>query len=224
MPIKDKDEAVDRYTKRFAEFGYSPKSLGWDKGKQEIRFNVLTSKFNFQNKSILDIGCGFGDLNLTLEKRTGNSYRYLGIDIVEDFVYQARSRWKSENIEFSCQEFLSSEIDREIDISICSGILNFKLNEINNYDYFEAILKKSFEVSSEGVALDFLSDQADFYDENLFYFSPPKVIEIAQHYTKNIILRHDYMPFEFCLILFKNAEFSKEDTVFDRYKSEDFVL
>ena len=46
----DKRNVIERYVKRYKEFGYSPKSLGWDKGKQDIRFDILTSFYNFNNK------------------------------------------------------------------------------------------------------------------------------------------------------------------------------
>lgn len=66
LPEKDIADTVARYSKRFGEFGYSPKSLGWNKGKQDIRFEILTSLYNFHDKTILDAGCGFGNLNQTL--------------------------------------------------------------------------------------------------------------------------------------------------------------
>ena len=47
---RDLDKVKERYTQRYNEFGYSPKTLGWIKGKQNIRFNSLTSEYNFENK------------------------------------------------------------------------------------------------------------------------------------------------------------------------------
>ena len=42
----DKKKVISRYTERYNKFGYDPKSLGWDKGKQDIRFDVLTLTIN----------------------------------------------------------------------------------------------------------------------------------------------------------------------------------
>ena len=51
-----------RYNARLIKHGCSPKTLGWSGKKQQIkRFEKFNSILNFQNKSILDIGCGFGD-------------------------------------------------------------------------------------------------------------------------------------------------------------------
>lgn len=52
-----------RYAKRLTEFGYDPKTLGWNSGKQQERFQVLTSFVPPEAcGSVLDVGCGFGDL------------------------------------------------------------------------------------------------------------------------------------------------------------------
>lgn len=53
----------ERFTERYELHGYSPLSLGWDSTQsQQVRFRKLISAINFDSKSILDIGCGFGDL------------------------------------------------------------------------------------------------------------------------------------------------------------------
>jgi SAM-dependent methyltransferase len=223
LPNKDKDEAISRYTERFNNYGYSPKSLGWNKGKQEIRFDVLLSKFHLENKSFLDIGCGFGDLNSFLDQKT-NTYQYLGIDLVGDFVDFAAKKWDKEYQKFICDDFLKVNIVEDIDISIASGIFNHKLLGINNYEYFELVLKKSFLLSNQGVAFDFLSDKVDYKEDNLFYFNPEKVLSIAYKYSSNLFLRNDYMPFEFSVVLFKDSNFDSTDTVYKRFKSSEFIL
>ena len=38
----DREQTINRYNKRFKEFGYDPKSLGWGiKGRQKERFKIL---------------------------------------------------------------------------------------------------------------------------------------------------------------------------------------
>ena len=60
-----------RYEGRYRKHGYDPRTLDWDKGKQAMRFSILTSQYDFHRKEVLDIGCGFGDLNQTLSVATG---------------------------------------------------------------------------------------------------------------------------------------------------------
>ena len=82
LPQTEQDAIIERYSRRFEEHGYDPKTLEWDKGKQQIRFTILTSQYEFRGKEVLDIGCGFGDLNQVLEHRAGSEYKYQGVDLV----------------------------------------------------------------------------------------------------------------------------------------------
>lgn len=210
---------TDVYTERYKEFGYSPKTLGWVKGKQNYRFDVLTSQADLRGKHILDIGCGFGDLNKCLEVKF-KEYSYYGIDIVPILITEAREKYKSSeniNIEFECGDFLKKQYSRKFNYALASGIFNYKLENQDNYEYVEAVLAKALELCDEGIAFDFLSDTADQRHPHNFYFNPGKVLSIAYKYTRNIVMRSDYMPFEFAIFLFKDDSFEVSNTMFKRY-------
>lgn len=220
MPEIDKNIVVDRYSKRYKQFGYSPKALGWDKGKQDLRYHILFEEFNLENKSILDIGCGFGDANKIISQKTKN-YTYLGIDIVEDLINEARKVYKNrDNINFIIDDFLNTKLNNQFDIVVASGIFNFKLQKEDNYIFIESFMKKAFKLANEGFAFDFLSDKVDFQYEHTFHSSPLKILEMGYKLSKNIILKNHYMPFEFALVVFKDTSFTKEDTIFKRFKNE----
>jgi SAM-dependent methyltransferase len=219
MPFtkKDIDNVIERYTKRYNEFGYSPKSLGWDKGKQDIRFDILSSLYNFENKHILDIGCGFGDFIKTISKKT-KDYKYTGIDIVESLIFEANKQFKGENINFINKNILDFETNTVYDYAISSGIFNHKISENNNYEFIELVIKKTLSICKDGLAFDFLSDKVDFQLEHTFHSSPEKILSIAYKYSRNVVLRNDYMPFEFSIFIFNDDSFQKKDTVFNLFK------
>lgn len=219
LPDKDRAETIKRYSERYREFGYSPKSLGWNKGKQDIRFEILTSLYNCKGKTILDIGCGFGDLNKTLAAHCADQYRYIGIDLVPDLLQEAGSRYGSDTVHFVEGDFLEAKFDESPDFAIASGIFNHKLQDAENYALIEATMIKAFDLCNDGFAFDFLSDKVDYTLEHTFHSSPEKILSIAYRLSKNVVLRNDYMPFEFSIFLFKDFSFSIEDTVFNRYKS-----
>lgn len=50
---EDKKWHIDHYSEMYDDFGYGPKALGWTKGKQDIRFDVLTSQIDLTDKRIL---------------------------------------------------------------------------------------------------------------------------------------------------------------------------
>ena len=218
LPDRDRRSTIDRYDARYAEFGYDPKTLGWDKGKQELRFEVLTSQYDFAERTVVDIGCGFGDLNHHLRGRYGDGYRYVGIDLVDSLVQDGRRRYERPGVEFLVGDFLSLERADGFDYAVASGIFNHRLEAMDNYEYIEAVLSRAFALCRDGLAFDFLSDKVDYPLEHTFHSNPERVLGMAYGLTRNVVLRNDYMPFEFTLFLFKDDSFSPEDTTFTRYE------
>lgn len=226
MSIDKEDESywVSEYEKKYAQFGYNPSSLGWSKGKQEIRFEVLSSMFDMGYKSFLDIGCGFGDYVYYLENMYKNEknggFSYYGVDLVKSFIDEAKKRTrKKSNVWFEQINFLDLNSPMSADYAIASGIFNFKFDNTDNYKYIEAVMKKAFDCASEAIAFDFLSDKVDYELEHTFHSSPSAILEMAYQLSRNVVLRNDYMPFEFAVFVFKDDSFEKKDTVFNRFKA-----
>lgn len=214
----DYTEINSFYTSRYKQWGYSPKSLGWDKGNQHVRFDVLTSHYCFEQKSVLDIGCGFGDLVNVLSQKS-SQFDYVGIDLSEDFVQKARELHPSPYCKFFAQDILTFSPQEKFHYAIASGTFNLKLSGVNQYEFIEDVIKKTLQLCTDGFAFDFLSDKVDYQKEETFHFSPEKILSIAYKYSRNVMLRNDYMPFEFSLFLFKDDSFEKHDTLFCRYKN-----
>jgi SAM-dependent methyltransferase len=213
---KDIQEISSRYEKRYQEHGYNPRTLDWDKGKQDLRFSLLTSQYDFHNKEVLDIGCGFGDLNRALSAAAGGYYRYLGIDVTPSLLSEARSRYGNDQVHFVCGDFLALDIP-EADYAIASGIFNLKLQEGDNSVFIEQVMRKTFSLCRAGFAFDFLSDKVDFRKENTFHSSPEKILALAYSLSRNVILLNNYMPFEFSVFVFRNDSFDPKRTIFRRW-------
>ncbi|MCM1125490.1 MAG: class I SAM-dependent methyltransferase [Lachnospiraceae bacterium] len=220
----DTERVYDFFNSNHKKYGYSPKSLGWIKGKQNIRFAELTRFFNLSIPfAILDIGCGFGDINKYFVQKNITNYTYHGIDLVEGIVNAANDIYKGQpNISFSCGEFLTDMSDcQKYDYVIASGIFNFQMNDIDNYVNVEEILKKSLSICNPNgaVSFDFQSDKADYFADNgvSFYNSPEKILSIAYKYSRNVALNNLYMPFEFSLTVFKDDSFAKSNLVFNKF-------
>lgn len=68
-----------------------------------------------------------------------------------------------------------------------------------------------FDSCSKGVAVDFISRYVDFRNRDVFYAEPEVVFKFCKSLTKRIILRSDYMPFEFCVYLYKDDSKTKNN-------------
>ena len=216
LPKQSAGEQRDRYLEWWQEYGATPAGLAWNKGKQAIRFDVLLDFFDLEGQRLLDVGCGFGDLNKAIQFRTEN-YRYLGIDLVAPYLEEAEKRYGGDKIAFRQSEFLAAKFPPEFDIGIASGTFNFAMEGIDQYEYLSASMGKMLELCTEGIAIDMLSDRVNFKREGSFYYSPIKVLELALSYSRNVQIRHDYLPFEFAVAVFRNDSFDDQSTVFTRH-------
>ncbi|MBP2033802.1 SAM-dependent methyltransferase [Clostridium algifaecis] len=214
---KDMEYLKEKYESSFKENGFSPKSVLWTEEKQKIRFEALISEFNLENKSILEFGCGFGDINKILKDRYKN-YEYLGVDLVEDFIKTGRKNYGSTKIKYECGDFLSKNFNKKFDYIIESGIFNLKLKMMDNYDFIQQSINKAFELFNEAIAFNFVTERVNFKDDGSYYINPEKVLEIAYRYSKKIILKNNYMPFDYTMIIYKDDSYD-ENAVFNAYKN-----
>ncbi len=207
---KEKEKIIERYTSRFNEYGYSPKTLGWGKGgRQGIRFEVLTSPVDPSAlTSVLDVGCGFADYYDFIKER-GFCGAYTGVEVVG--VLADKARELHPEAEIIDDEFMGVDKDGGYDLAIGSGIFNARCHE-DMEGYVKETLEKMLELSSV-VAVDFMSTHVDYMQEGAYHADPSAMMTTARSLTKRFVLRCDYMPYEFALILFKDDEIG-EDNVF----------
>jgi SAM-dependent methyltransferase len=213
---KDKDKVISRYTERFDQYGHSQQAVGWGvKGKQDLRFKILSDYWSLEGKRILDIGAGFGDLYPYLKSFGIKSY--YGLDLVPSLVEKGNEIY-GRDPEFTLTEenILESEFQGEFDIAFISGTFNFKLLNGNNYEFIEAVLKKTMEVCKEGVCANFITDRVDYNEELIFNSNPEKIMTICLKLTRNFCFKQDIFPFEFSVFLNKDDSFS-ENTIFNKY-------
>ena len=167
---------------------------------------------------MLDIGCGFGDLNQVLEHRAGGNYEYHGVDLVPVLLEQGKELYEAENIHFVCADILAENFMGDYDYAVASGLFNFKFRDASNYDFIEAVMHKALSICRDGLAFDFLSDKVAYQSSETFHSSPERILSMAYKHSRNVVLRNDYMPFEFAVFINKDSSFKTEDTVFNHYK------
>lgn len=208
------EQMISRYSKRYNELGYNVKTLGWgSKEQQDYRFFQTLSELDFDGgKSVIDIGCGFGDYFALLLASNKKISQYTGWDINGDLISEAQKIWSgSENASFAVKNISTTQkIDEKADIAVMLGVLNLNLNGIlDNYEYSFRLIKNAFECVNEVLVVDFLSTQytAEYPVESfVFYHDPVKMLEFALTLSSNVVLKHNYSPIpqkEFMLFIYK---------------------
>lgn len=214
----DRLDYIKRYEKRLSEFGYDPQTLGWGKeGKQEIRFGILGSLAMREPKSsVLDVGCGFADFYKFLRLH-GWKGQYTGIDIVPGLLAEARKQHP--DIRLLQADIGSDDFSIENhDYVIASGIMNATLPSGQTEQNIIRNLKQMFRIANKAVCVDFMTTHVDFQKPGAWHTSPAWILGIGYEMTPRVMLRNDYMPYEFSLFLFRNHSINSRN-VFEEYES-----
>jgi len=205
-----KKEIIKRYNERLKKYGHDPRTLGWFKGRQPIRFKVITQIGDLNNSSILDVGCGFGDLYDFLIKNY-RGIEYVGYDINPNLIQTAKKTHP--NVCFEVKDILQEKLKEKFDYVVSSGLFEFRFPDSTSFT--RNMLRGMFESCKKGVAADFMSTYADFEEKNAFYANPEDIFRFCKTLSKRVSLRHDYMPFEFCIYIYKNDSINERNVFTD---------
>lgn len=209
MKAQDKAEYIQRYEARLQQFGYSPETLGWGKhGRQDVRFGVLAEyALRDRESSVLDVGCGFADLYDFLRHR-GWAGRYVGMDVVPGLLSVARERHPT--LELQMADITEAEGLGSFDYVISSGTFNAQLVAQDNREHIERALRAMFFAATQAVCADFLSTYVDFQKPGAWHSDPAWIFSFAKTLSRRVTLRHDYMPFEFSVFIFRDDEVTEQ--------------
>lgn len=139
--------------------------------------------------SILDIGCGPGKLLEYLGNRqdTGRIGQYSGIDLLPEFIDEARLRFGAGNISFTCGNFLEmpSEAWEKKPLVLACGVL---VHHVEDYeDYVKTFIQRMVSVSDNTVAFNLITDVDPGSENYDFPYIPGKPRPIDRNILKDIL-------------------------------------
>lgn len=196
---QDLEKNINFYSNLIEKYGVDVKSLNWgSKQSQELRFKVLSQIGDMTNKSVLDVGCGLGDL---YEYLTKNHIKceYKGIDITPKMVQMAKKRFPG--ADFEVKNILEESFGQEYDYIFASGI--FYLVEYEPFVFMQKMVTKMFELARIGVAFNSLSTWASRKENNEFYANPSEVLDFCKSLSTKVVINHSYHQADFTVFLYK---------------------
>tara|TARA_Y100000034_G_scaffold133997_1_gene201219 strand:- start:1499 stop:2131 length:633 start_codon:yes stop_codon:yes gene_type:complete len=170
---------------------------------QEVRFSIIENAFDFRNASVLDVGCGQGDLFHHLFKY---KIDYTGIDASPKMVEHAKAkpvRWgeKGEFIEVDLLNFKKE--NSSYDYVVACGLFSIQVgdNSLEQYHYIQSSINKMFEMCRVGFFVNFLSTEVhpDFRHDEFFYYDPVKILAMCNERTHKISYDHTTYDHEFMI-------------------------
>jgi SAM-dependent methyltransferase len=199
---------VSRYSERYHKLGKHVQTLGWGSEEQQFyRFSQVLRAVDLNDRSVLDIGCGFGDFLTSCKSAGCKLEHYTGWDINPDLIAEAKQQHPSSD--FSVLNLAEQEdLSPVAGVGVMLGVLNLNFKErYDNMSFSKMMIQKAFSAVSETLVVDFLSlyHSSDYPKEDfVFYHNPCVMLAFALELTPNARLFHDYAPIpqkEFMLVL-----------------------
>lgn len=199
-------KSLNIYKQKFKEFGVSPQALQWkSKGAAHQRFRQFWSEIDFDDKNVLDVGCGFGEMGNFLTKRYKN-VTYKGVDIMSEFIENGKKIYPQLNLETA--DYFGQPKPELFDTIICSGALNSNFGtEEENKKFRKDAIKTMFDHTTNVVAFNMLGGHPapvnDNPESNIWYSDSLEILEYCMSLTRRVILRHQYHPSDFTVFMYK---------------------
>lgn len=205
------DNLKSHYQHLLASHGDNPQAVQHtDQASQYARFKIL-SAIDPQAQSILDVGCGLGDMFGFLRDNHFNG-QYLGVDFLSDFIQLAQQKYRRyANAHFAECDISEQSLPQGYDYVLLSGVFNNKID--NNQHFMLQAIKKMYASANKGIAFNALSTYVDYQDDELFYTDPLALFDFCKtQLSPNVSLKHDYQvragafPYEFTLFVYKESQ------------------
>ena len=201
---------LERYwDDRALRYGDTPQGVEWgSRESQETRFQVLAECVmdSKARGTVVDVGCGSGDLLTFLKRNSWIIDAYVGVDISN--VMCLRAKKKHPNSRFIKMDAAGAALP-EADYQILSGTLNKRIYKSKRQQYSWAlkIVKNMWRHCRRAVAFNMLSTRAgELKVKSSFAYDPSRILESCLRLTPWVVLRHDYMPHDFTIYMYRKGD------------------
>lgn len=197
--MEDKKRIIkNHYEPLLAQYSGGYKILDWESRESQLkRFEVLTTHVDLSGKSLLDVGCGTGDLYGFLEERSVD-VKYYGVDILEKMIGRALKNHPGGRF-FTGDIFSESMFcKKQFDVVFCSGIFN--LNMGDNESLLKAAFPVLFGYAKNYVVFNLLDPDHYIQSSRYSFFKPKEVLHWLRKYTDDARCITGYMQGDFTIV------------------------
>jgi len=177
----------DSYIRRFRKYGVDPRSLKWQNKKAaEQRYAEIVALLDFSGKSILDVGCGVGDLRGFIDSKTKN-FSYRGIELVEEFIRTAREKHPERS--FNVGNYFLNPLKEKFDIVVANGCLNS--NVADNYGFRKKAIRVMFDHAKDKVIFNMaggFAPRKTAKTSNVFFADATTIQSFCKLFTPSVVL------------------------------------
>jgi SAM-dependent methyltransferase len=172
--------------------------VDWSRRAQRMRFEVFILNHDLRGKSVLDVGCGVADFRDHLQAR-GIACDYVGVDISTEMV--RRSRLRFPELRFEIVNILEWEPRRSFDYSVAFGVQNIRVD--GGREMLERVTRRQFEFTRVAAYICLLTNRYLGFAAHIQSWPAEEVLKLALETTPYVVLRHDYLPNDFSVAMYR---------------------
>ena len=180
----------------------SNEALGWkNRENQTIRFKNILEIGDLNGTTVLDVGCGTGDLFDYMNQQS-ITCNYTGIDQVKEFIELAGKKYRTHpNASFLLGDFWSVDVHR-YDYVLASGALSYRNSDP------EFIYKMIFRLYSlSEIAFGFnLMESTELKDGGLVAYEKNRILAYCQKICPNVIIKDNYLKDDYTIMMYKELK------------------
>jgi SAM-dependent methyltransferase len=195
-----KRELLDFYGRHLRDHGDAPQAVRWTEGGQRLRYEAFLALCgDLTGKSVLDFGCGKGDLCGFLRKR-GVACDYTGVDVHPGLIALAKA--KHPDAQFLARDIEEQPLGRTFDVVVACGVFNLRVGGIG--ESVESVLPLLFGLAREALHANFLTAKTPRHDVELHYVDPAWLLAFArERLSPDAEVREDLHPDDVFLVVRK---------------------
>lgn len=173
-------------------------ALGWRGPDSQLkRFEALREIGDLSGCSILDIGCGYGDLKGYLDGWFSN-FTYMGIDQMPEFIAVAKERYRDcPNTFFSQTDFTVAELPN-VDYVFASGALGYRCDDP---EFYGDMIRKMYQAAGQAAAFNMLDVHVFPAHPLLIGHDCDNVAAFCRTLTRRVEVRRGYLVDDFTVFM-----------------------
>lgn len=179
----------------------SVKALGWrGEHSQQARYAVLAQAGDLNGCSVLDAGCGHGDLKAYLDRHVPQ-FEYIGIDQMPEFIEEAHKRYRHHPATAFYQSDFTSAALPKADYVFASGAMGYRC--ANDRFYFE-LIAKLYAAANRAFAFNMLNARHFPAHELLIGHDREEVLAFCRMLAPRVEWIDGYLEDDFTIFMYRN--------------------
>jgi SAM-dependent methyltransferase len=189
----------DHWDQRAAAGGDDCTKVDTSARSQRWRFDMFAATAgDLTGRSVLDVGCGVGDFYPFLQG-AAPSAQYHGMDISPAMVRRASERFPEGRFEVA--DLLEGPAEMRWDHVVAFGVFNVRLEGADAL--LPRLLRRQFECARISAHVSLLTSEFRGFDAKALHWDPRGLFDLALSITPYVVVRHDYLPHDFSVTLFR---------------------